>query len=192
MRDLRSHPVILASAIVLFLLAAAVGAGAQDKRESFSVIAFGTSTQLGQQFDVKILIESYSTPDDQRALLEAFQKRGNEGLVDALERMPARGRISTPGTLGYDIKYIRVWSTPTGRRIRILTNRTIAFGEVRGNTRSRDYSVSALEMQLDNNMNKSTGTLMPACQFQVSKQGELEIEAFQNPWRLGNFIDWNK
>lgn len=177
---------------VALLLVGGIAGMAQQKREDVQATAYGTSTQLGRTFQVNISIESYSTPQDQQILLEAFHKGGNEGLVDALEKMPARGRISMPGVLGYEIKYARVWPTPTGRKVRLVTNRTIAIGELFRNSRSRDYSVSAVELELNNDKKKSTGTLLPACEVKLNKQNEIEIEAFQNPWRLGNFIDWNK
>jgi hypothetical protein len=49
--------------------------------------------------------------------------------------------------------------------------------------------LSALELDL-NADGKGTGVLMPACQFKVNKQHELEIEAFQNPWRLTDVFKW--
>jgi hypothetical protein len=170
----------------------AVTSVAPDKPEDVQAVAFGTSTQLGRTFNLNIIIQSYSTPQDQQVLLEAFNKGGNEGLVEALEKMPARGRISAPGLLGYEIKYARVWPTPNGRKIRLITNRTLAIGEVMRNSRSRDYSVSAVELELSPDSAKSTGTLLPACQLKLNKQNEIEVEAYQNPWRLGNFIDWGK
>ncbi len=175
----------------LFLIVGMVSL-AQRGPEEVQATAFGTSTQLGRTFNVNITITSYSTPQDQQILLEAFQAGGNRGLVDALEKMPARGRISMPGVLGYEIKYARVWPTPTGRKVRLLTDRTIAMRELMANTRSRDYSVTAVELELNNDKEKSSGTLLPACELKLNKQNEIEIEAYQNPWRLGNFIDWSK
>ena len=176
----------------VFLFAACVVSLAQEGKMSLSATAFGTSTQMGRMFNVNIDINSYSTPEDQRTLLEAFNKGGNDAMVDALSKMPARGRISTPGTLGYDVKYIRVWQTPTGRKFRLVTDRIMTFGEVWRDSRSTDYSLSAAEIELSNEKGKSTGTLLPACQVKLNKQNELEIETYQNPWRLDNFINWDK
>ncbi len=176
----------------ILLMAAGIDGLAQDKKINLSAVAFGTSTQLGRTLNVNILIESYSTSEDQRTLLEAFQRGGNDALVDAVSKMPARGRISMPGVLGYEIKYIRVWPTATGRKFRLVTDRPITLPELWRDTRSTDYSMSAVEIELDNNASKSTGTLLPACKIQLNKEKELEIETFQNPWRLGNIIDWSK
>lgn len=193
MHSLRKfEPISFAAGVTLLLLVACIGSAAQDQKMSLAATAFGTSTQLGRTFNIKILIESYSTPQDQQLLLEAFNRGGNDALVDALEKMPVRGRISTPGTVGYEVKYIRVWPTATGRRIRLVTDRPITIGELWRNSRSSDYSLSAVELELSDDSSKSTGTLLPACEIKMNKQHEIEIEAYQNPWRLGNFIDWSK
>ncbi len=191
-RKTREGSLCACAGLIVFLLVACIAGTAQGQRETVSAVAFGTSTQLGHTLNINIIIESYSTPEDQKVLLDAFTKGGNEGLVGALEKMPAKGRINTPRTLGYDIKYIRVWSTPTGRKLRLVTDRTIAFGEVMRSTRSKDYSVSVVELELSNDKGKSTGTLLPACKLKMTKQNEIEVEAFQNPWRLDNITDWDK
>jgi hypothetical protein len=50
-------------------------------------------------------------------------------LVTALTKMKAVGRIAITGTLGYDLSYIALIRTPTGRKIRFATNRQIRFAE---------------------------------------------------------------
>ncbi len=61
------------------------------------------------------------------------------------------------------------------------------------NGRSTDYNLSALELDLSNEKGKSTGVLLPASQFKINKKtNELEIENFQNPWKLQNIMDRSK
>ena len=31
---------------------------------------------------------------------------------------------------------------------------------------------------------KSTGTLVPLCRFKMNKENEIQLEVFQNPWKL--------
>jgi hypothetical protein len=136
---------------------------------------------------VNITIDEYSTPEDQHILLEAFEQGGNEGLANALSKMKAKGRISIPGTLGYDLNYVRQFKTPDGRRIRFVTDRVIAFGEAWASTRSKDYSLSAGQIDISDVKGKSTGTLAPACEIKIDKKTkELILEFFQNPWELVN------
>lgn len=177
--------------LFVILLLASVASLAQEERERLQAVAFGTATQLGQTFTVNFIIESYSTPEDQQVLLQAFNQGGSEAMAKVLEKMSVKGRINTPRQLGYEIRYARVWPTPTGRKIRLVTNRTIALGEVSRNTRSREYSVSVVEIELNNaDGDKSTGTLLPACKLKMNKEGQIEMEAYQNPWRLGNITRW--
>src|SRR5271166_5275963 len=181
------------SALAGLLLAAMISLPgfARDKNETIDATAYGTSTQLGRNIGVTLIIYEWSTPEDRQILVEAFQKGQNQGLVNALQRMKAVGRINIPGTLGYDVSFIRLIPTSTGRKIRFVTNRKIAFGEAYADSQSQSFDLTAGEMDLnDQDKSKSTGVLYPACQFTINKDGELQIELNQNAWRLSNFIDW--
>jgi hypothetical protein len=151
--------------------------------------AMGQSTQLGRTFNVTLIIEEFSTPDDQKALLAAFSEKKNEGLVNALSKMHNKGRMSITGTLGYDVAYIRQWTEPDGgTKYRLVTNRPITFGEAWSDSRSMDYSLSGVEIIMYPDKKKNTGTLLPAVQLKLNKQGQLELETFQNPWKLVNIM----
>jgi hypothetical protein len=165
---------------------------AQDKpqREVFQAQAMGQSAQLGRSFNVTVHITEYSTPEERQVLIDAFEKAGSEGLFNAVEKMPSKGRIAITGTLGYDVSFIRQIPIAGGRRIRVLTNRPIRFGEAWTNSRSSDYNLSALEFDLISEKDKSTGVLLPACQFKIDKKTkELVIENYQNPWKLVNILN---
>ena len=153
----------------------------------------GTSTQLGAVVNVKVTINRFSTDEERQTLVAAFKKGQSPGLVDALSKMDPVGRIAITGTVGYDLAYIRLIRTPTGRKIRFATNRLIRFGEAYYNTQSKAYDLTAGEFDLDNaDKNKSTGILFPASQLIINKKGELQFELRKNPWKLVNIIDWNK
>src|SRR5262249_7953351 len=89
------------------------------------------STQLGQVVGVSLEIYEFSTPQDRQVLVEAYEKGQNNGLVTALSKMKAVGHCSITGTLGYDVSFIRMIPTPTGRNIRFITNRLLRFGSIR-------------------------------------------------------------
>jgi hypothetical protein len=181
----------IAVACLLVMAMTCMPGFARDKYETIDATAYGTSTQLGANVGVTIIIYEFSTPETRQALIEAFQKGQNQGLVNALQKTPAVGRIQIPGTLGYDLSYIRMIPSATGRTIRFVTNRKIAFGEAYYNTQSQSFDLTAGELQLnDQDKSKSSGVLYPACQFTINKDGELQIELNQNAWRLSNIIDW--
>ncbi len=146
---------------------------------------------MGRNVGVSLVIYQYSTPDDRAILVEAFQKGSNKGLVNALERMKAVGHVSITGTLGFDCSYIVMIPTPTGRKIRFVTNRQIKFGEAYFDTQSQSFDLTAGEIELnDQDKSKSSGVLYPAAQLGIDDQGQLSLNLLQNPWRLGNIIDW--
>ena len=187
----RSKVACFAVVAALFVAFACTAGFARDKNETIDATAYGTSTQLGRNIGITVIIYDFSTPEDREILVEAFQKGQNQGLVNALQKMKAVGRIQIPGTLGYDLSFIRLINTPTGRTIRFVTNRKIAFGEAYYNTQSQSFDLTAGELQLnDQDKSKSSGVLYPACQFTINKDGELQIELNQNAWRLSNIIDW--
>jgi len=188
----KRHKLVLASLMIAGLLIAGSTPGfAANKSETIEATATGTSTQMGSQFSVTLVIYDYSTPADKQILIEAFQKGKDQGLVNALSRMKAAGHIEVTGTLGYDCSYIQVIPTPTGRKIRFVTNRLLRFGEVYWDTRSTAYNLTAGEFDLnETDKSKSTGVLYPAAEFVIDKQGELQMNLIGNPWNLVDIIDW--
>jgi hypothetical protein len=179
--------------IALLLIASVMGFGQRGSTETIDATAFGTSTQLGRNFGVKLMIYEFSDPEDRDILVQAFQKGQNDGLVNALGKMKSVGRIQIPGTLGFDVSFIREIETPTGRTIRFVTNRKIAFGESYWDTQSKSFNLTAGEITINNaDKSKSAGVLFPATQLIVNKEGELQFDLNQNPWRLTNIIEWNK
>jgi hypothetical protein len=197
--DLKSHRSIArrfcySGLLLVLLMAAAMPAVSADdkKTETIDATATGTSTQLGRTVQVKVIINQYSTEEDRKVLVDAFKKGQSQGLVKALENMKSVGRIAITGTVGYDLSYIALIKTPTGRKIRFATNRPIRFGEAYNNTQSTAYNLTAGEFNLnDSDKNKSAGVLYPAAQLIINKQGQLQFELRRNPWNLVNIIDWN-
>jgi hypothetical protein len=107
--------------------------------------------------------------------------------------MKSVGRIAITGTLGYDLSYIRLVPTPTGRKIRFVTNRLVRFGEAYYNTQTREFNLTAGEIEInDADKDKSAGVLFPAAQLVINKEGQLEFQLNKNPWKLVNIIDWNR
>src|SRR5712672_808888 len=178
--------------IGLLAIASVLSFGQRKSSETIDATAFGTSTQLGRTFGVKLIIHEFSGPEDRDILVQSFQQGQNDGLVNALEKMKSVGRISIPGTLGFDLSFIREIVTPAGRTIRFVTNRKIAFGESYWSTQSKSFNLTAGEITIDEkDKSKSGGVLFPAAQLIVNKEGELQWELNQNGWKLTNIIEWD-
>jgi hypothetical protein len=193
--DMRDMKKLFGKAIVVFLFLCLAGIGPTAEaqgRMTIQATAMGTSTQMGKVYNVTIIIEQFSTPDDRKALIDAFARSGQDGLVDALQDMKSKGRVRfSSGGVGNDVKYIIELPSEKGRRFRLVTDRTIAFGEIYSGTRSRDYSVGALELVLTPD-GKGSGKVLPACKLTVDKKKQqVDIETYQNPWNLTNLIVHN-
>ena len=188
----KRHKLALCSLLIAGqLLVASTAALSANKPETIEATAMGTSTQMGNQFSITLNIYDYSSRADRQTLVQAFDQGKNQGLVNALSKMKAAGHIEVTGTLGYDCSYIRMIQTPTGRKIRFVTNRLLRFGEVYWDTRSTAYNLTAGEFDLnDTDKSKSTGVLYPAAEFVIDKQGELQINLIGNPYNLVDVLDW--
>ena len=173
------------------LVAESSAAFARDKNETIDATAFGTGTQLGQTIGVTLNIYEFSTPADKQILVQAFEKGQNNGLVNALQKMKAVGHVEITGTLGYDCSYIRMIPTATGRKIVFVTNRQIRFGEAFFDTQSQSFNLTAGMIEInDQDKTKSSGILYPATQLVIDKQGDLQWDLNQNPWKLNDILDW--
>jgi hypothetical protein len=189
---------LFSTAIAIFgvmLLSGLHSLAADEQRlnEVYQAQAMGQSTQMGKTFNVTIHVEEYSTPEERQILVDAFNTAGSKGLYNALDKMPAKGRIAITGTLGYDIRFARKLPNEEGFKLRVLTSRPINFAEAWNSGRSMDYNLSILELDVNKETGKGTGTLMPASRFKIDKKtGEVVVEAFKNPWKLVNVMDRSK
>ena len=157
------------------------------KRIHIDAQAMGTSTQMGRSVSIKLIIEEVSTDEERAGMIEAFKQRGNEGLVNSLDKMRSKGRMAVTGTLGYDVNYVKVFPQRDGSTVlRMVTDRPLRFGEVWADSRSRDYELAGVEIVISKDKKKNTGTLYPACRLKINKENELQMELFQNPWKLVN------
>jgi hypothetical protein len=184
--------VVSRTVLVLGLLVVGSTLGiAGEKNETIDATAFGTGTQLGRNIGVTLNIYEFSTPADKQTLVQAYEKGQNQGLVNALQRMKAVGHVEITGTLGYDCSFIRMIPTPTGRKIVFVTNRQIRFGEAFFDTQSQSFNLTAGIIEInDQDKSKSAGVLYPEAQLVLDKEGQLQWDLNQNPWRLVDVLDW--
>jgi hypothetical protein len=185
----------LYSVFVIFTLAVGltgipVSSVEKPKPETIEATAQGTDVQFGTQFNITLIVEGHSTPADRATLTKAFQKDKNQGLYNALSKMKAVGHIAIGGALGYDVSYIRLIHTPTGRTIRFITTRPISVREESNNPLSSDYNLTAGELQLnDMDKSKSTGVLYPRAMLTVDKDNEIKFDLATDPYKLADILD---
>jgi len=185
------HRLVTTTLLLIGLLTLGSAPVFSDKPETIEASAMGTGTQMGQVYEFRLVINEYSTMEDRQVLVQAFEKGQNQGLVNALTKMRAVGHLSLTGTIGYDCSFIRLIPTPTGRKIRFVTNRLLRFGEVWTDSQSQAFNLTGGEIDInDQDKNKSTGVLYPAAQLVIDKQGQLQIDLNQNAWKLVDVLDW--
>jgi hypothetical protein len=191
MRRLQYSRFVVNSIVLVSLVAAGRPGLARDKDETIEAQAFGTGTQMGQNIGVTLNIYAFSTAADKQILVQAYEQGQNKGLVNALKKMRAVGHVEITGTLGYDCSYIRMFPTPTGRKIVFATNRQISMAEAWTDSNSMSFDLTAGILDLnDQDKGKSTGVLYPAAQLVLDKEGEVKWDLTQNPWRLSALHDW--
>jgi hypothetical protein len=190
----RMYKVAIGSLLSIGLLTIGTAeAWSQDrsKPETIEATARGTEAQMGKEFPVTLTIYEYSAPADRQILIDAFQNDKNQGLFNALSKMKAVGHIAVTGTLGYDVSYIEMIPTSTGRKIRFVTNRLLRFGELYRDSLSTSYNLTAGEIEMNDEDNtKSTGVFYPETRLTLDKQGALQFDLVGFPWQLVGILDW--
>ena len=159
---------------------------------SMSNIATGANQMI------QIMINSWSTPAQRQQLITTFFEKKQDGLLQALQRQPERGRFNFPGymgpdpnnvmRLGTDIRYARsVPGDDGGRRIVIITPRVIGFAEARNQPRTVDYPFTLFELRFGKD-GKGEGKMAYATKINFDKKkNNIELENYSSePVRLNN------
>ena len=180
----------VSSAILTFVM---LSSGAAQEPQApvpaqFSANAIGQSgTVAGKSFGLNVYIDAVSPEGQVDELIEILRQKGQDGLVSALEKSKDVGRIAPTGSVGTTMRVVLINPRPDGgQHIVLATNRPIAFGELYNGTRSRDYPIGILVLNVDGN-GKGTGTFAPLCKVKFNKKKELVVEHYgQKPFRVVN------
>jgi hypothetical protein len=149
MRVTRQMAALCAALIVTASLA---GSAAVPAKEHFVATAVDLGAVTGGSLanQVDIVIDRW-TPDAERdRLMSILKEKGPADLVKALQKERPIGRISTPGSLSYDLRYAREMpGEDGGRRIVLATDRPISFWEAQSGGRTLDYPLTLIELHVD-------------------------------------------
>jgi hypothetical protein len=164
-------------------LLAASAAGAAEYIEA-NAVRFGPAA--GNSGFLKILLDRYSTDEERAAWREAFAAGGQDELVKRWQKdEPNLGNLSFARTMGYEIRAAISVPTETGRRIFIATDRPIAGIELLGGTRSEDYPIAWIQIDVDAE-GKGEGQMVGAAELAV-EGNSLVVKTFgTEPTRLVN------
>lgn len=135
---------------------------------------------------LEIVIERWSTDQEQQKLSDTLIERGREALLSALQKIkPRAGYIRTSTSLGWDIHFAREQPLGDGRRVIIATDRPMSFWEIQNSTRSSDYEFTLAEIRLTKD-GKGEGKLATTAKINWNKDTRtVEIENYDiEPVRL--------
>ena len=176
--------VLAASAMAATL---AVPVSAQNVKESFT--GFAINMNSGPKTAViDFTIERWSTDAEREQLITAFNEKGPNGLLSALQRTKRVGYMRLPNTLGYDLHYARKHpGEDGGEQIIILTDRRVGFWEARDQPRTMDYPFTLIEVRV-NAKGEGEGKLSVATKITYNKKkNTVELENYASePVRLQN------
>jgi hypothetical protein len=142
----------------------------------------------GQTASIDITIDRWSGDNEREQLLTAFLEKGPDQLLKSLQDRKSVGRISTPGSLGYDLRYARLSKFGDGgAKIVALTDRPISGWEAMNRPRVSDYPFTLIQIQLDSH-GEGEGKLSVATKISYDKKDRaIELETYASePVRLQN------
>jgi len=178
-------PVVCAAALAV--PPALVGADDAKPVEKLTALAVDMSNlSTGRNTGtVDIVIDRWSTDTERDNLRAALREGGADGLLHALQKVKDIGRISTPGSVGFPLRFARQTTTATGgRRILLGTDRVISFLELSSQPRSVDYPFMLIDIRMDAS-GKGEGKLMPLAKITEDRDHIVEIENYASePVRL--------
>jgi hypothetical protein len=173
---------VLVALVSALTLAQTIG---QPERFTASAVSLTGEIRSGQQ-TVEITVDRWSSAAERERLVMALVAKGPEELLKQLQKIKPVGRIRTPDSLGYDLRYAAQTPLPEGgRSIVIATDRPIGFWEATNRPRTFDYPFTVIQMNIGRD-GTGSGTLSYATKIAAHKDViELENYAAQ-PIMLNN------
>jgi hypothetical protein len=193
---------VLTLCVAALLLASAPNPAAQTQSsplplplrlEAFAVDMSNVGT--GRNGILEIRIANWSTAQERERVVTTMVDKGQDELLDVLQKLPSKGRLRFPNLtgrdpnnlrLGWDIRY--AWTTPEpegGHRIVIALDRVMSFAELRNRPRTVDYPFTLIEIHL-NKDGEGEGKMAYATRISFDKKKNVvELENFSSePVRL--------
>jgi hypothetical protein len=157
------HSVRLRAAMVigasLLAVSSSVIAQTHGEKEEFAAVAIANNNIRSGAGTVLISVDRWSTNAERERFVSTLMDKGPRALIDVLQDTPPVGRIRTPDSIGYDLRYAhQAPAEDGGRRIVIATDRPIGFWEAYNRPRTVDYPFTIVQMQIGPD-GRGTGTL---------------------------------
>lgn len=158
-------------AVALGLTLCTNGTRAQDRgstptKEEFTAFAVNMSG-IGSTTPtpLDITITRWTSVAEQERLTSILRGKGQSALVDAMHKTPSIGSIRTPTSLSYEFRYATQERARDGRRrIILVTDRPIEYGELADRAVTLDYPFAVIELLLDD-YGKGSGSMWIAARL---------------------------
>ena len=170
---------VLTTGLVLGLMATPLPAEEEELPLNFNVTAVNMSNVGPRgQARLQIRVNRWSTDEERAKLREALAAQTGQArdrtLADTLFGKEAVGTIREQQSLSYDLRYSRSLDTEDGgRQIILATDRRIGFAESWRSSRTLDYNVSLIILNLDSE-GRGEGQLMLGAEF-VWDEGQNQV-----------------
>ena len=133
----------------------------------------------GSTVDITISIDNYSSDEEAGTMAAAFAKGQHKALRKALEKASVKARITFVGRNGsYELKLMRTKSTPNGRQIFGIGEKSIRFLDAYYSGRSHLEEFGILQLDLTNNSGiaEGSGTLVHKAQIKSLSVDSLTLD----------------
>jgi len=183
---MKIRPITAAPAFVVLVCSLAFAqSNGHPERFTANAVSLSPEYGTGQQM-VEFMVNRWSPNAERERLVMVLQEKGPAELLKQLQKMKPVGRIRTPDSIGYDLRYAQ--QTPSedgGRTIVIATDRPIGFWEATQRPRSIDYPFTVIQMNIGRE-GTGAGTMSYATKI-IAKDNMIELEDFATkPIMLNN------
>jgi hypothetical protein len=147
--------------------------------EQFSAAAIDINT--GRAGRIEINIDRWSTAAERERLVGTLMTKGPTELLRDLQDLKPVGRIRTPDSIGYELRYAQQRPGPDGGRdLVIVTDRPISFWEATNRPRSIEYPFTLIQIHMKPD-GTGEGKLAIATKITADPDTKMiEIEDFAN------------
>lgn len=143
----------------------------------FDITAMNTSGSGPRSARLDLRLTRWSTEEERAALLQALKQGNSRSLPDALNRQESVGRLREIRGVGQDLRYSRRIPTEDGgQQIILATDRPLAFAEAWRASRSRDYNVTVILLDIGAD-GRGEGTMMLGAEVTFNEDiGQISVE----------------
>jgi hypothetical protein len=132
---------------------AAPRAQTQGDPEEFTAFAINMGALTGGGTAQLIInINKWNSQAERDALFSVLKEKGQEALLNQLRRAKSVGTLRTPNSIGYDLRLaLEEPGKEGGRRVLVVTDRPVGFGEATNRPPSIEYPFTVIDMQIPQN-----------------------------------------